>query len=710
MAWSLPGAAQEFDAAAEAETGGSTVELRELERPEVRRIRFDHLRDRPFSNAKLRAAMRTRVGEAFERRFFRGDVAAIENLYRGAGYMSVDITGRTFRLDRDAKLEIQLDIDSGERWYVESAGVELLEGDYDIEALRGELRTREKEPFLYGDVLADERRLLTMLNNQGYAHARVGNLLQLDSDHHRASVVYKVQTGRRMYFGPIELIPRSATPGAALHTRPGLIRRSLTFAEGELYNPDDLSRTRSRLSRTDLFRSVTLNTPSVAPGDSVQPVQVLLQERKYIHLEANVFLNNAEPGVSANIQHGNWLGRGTRLGLDASAGQPLQGATVYLTERNVLSTGSDVTVSAGITDEWSSRLVYANPDDSLQFALLTANFSLLNELLLGFGEETAALIMEAFQYDYPSVERLMEFSGSLDRRWERSRREVYELTLSTTWRDARNQPEAGRRISLSRLDLSGASGADGLDTTGAFPGDVFTDNPFGEDPFLDDPLPDGDLFAGDGLTAYPYDGGKISIDETWLEILTDRSRTLNFSLALQRDTRDSPISARRGTLARAAALYAIQFGGQATRVLQGDGELRHYLPLGSHLVWAQAGRVLATGSLRRDRALPQSYWQFLGGEGSVRGVRRDGIRTVGGGRVSANVRNEVRAHSGAFGAVLFWDRGGVWRRGGDATWASMVDGYGVGLRYDMGIPFRLDAGWSNGYRDRYIYFSIGQAF
>ena len=40
----------------------------------------------------------------------------------------------------------------------------------------------------------------------------------------------------------------------------------------------------------------------------------------------------------------------------------------------------------------------------------------------------------------------------------------------------------------------------------------------------------------------------------------------------------------------------------------------------------------------------------------------------------------------------------------------MVDGYGVGVRYDLGIPFRLDVGWSNGFEERSVYFSIGQAF
>ena len=40
----------------------------------------------------------------------------------------------------------------------------------------------------------------------------------------------------------------------------------------------------------------------------------------------------------------------------------------------------------------------------------------------------------------------------------------------------------------------------------------------------------------------------------------------------------------------------------------------------------------------------------------------------------------------------------------------MTDGYGFGVRYDLGIPLRLDVGWSEDFNSREIYFSIGQAF
>ena len=164
----------------------------------------------------------------------------------------------------------------------------------------------------------------------------------------------------------------------------------------------------------------------------------------------------------------------------------------------------------------------------------------------------------------------------------------------------------------------------------------------------------------------------------------------------------------------AEGLYAIEFGRKPTRVLEGEVVWRYYLRLHPNFVWAQQFRGLLTASLRKNRDLPEAYWIELGGEGSVRGVGRERIQAAGGGRAGANLRSELRLNAREFGFVVFWDRAGVWRHLRQARWGGMVDGYGFGFRYERGIPFRFDVGWSrnldNRRNNRSLYFSIGQAF
>ena len=365
-----------------------SVSIRDIDSGEAKvvRIRFKHVRTKPFKNGDLRAAMTSREGERFQRRFFRNDMATLEGVYRAAGYMDVDILTKSFSMDEKGRLYIRITIDSGTLWHLENVDVRFAETDLDTTAIRRRFKVKAGQVFSYHAVLNEERQLLGDLNSRGFPHARVTNTLTLNSDRKTASVEYDVDPGKRMYFGEIEI----ESAAEDMLSKPGLIFGKLTFREGELYNPEQLRRTRNNLARTNLFRSVTISTPAESAIDSLQPVVIRLQERKFIHLEALAFFNNTEPGLSSNIQHSNLLGRGTRIGVDGNLGRPLQGGTIYWTQPNILQTGADLTLSAGLTDEWGELQVFANPADSLQFELLTTNHSVLSDLLaadeLGFGD------------------------------------------------------------------------------------------------------------------------------------------------------------------------------------------------------------------------------------------------------------------------------------------------------------------------------------
>ena len=684
---------------------GRRVTLRQADGYRVASIRFLHLNKKPIKNSTLRSAMQTRAGEPLQRRFLRNDLTVIENLYRGKGFMGAKVVGKTLELDDERKLHIAIKIDSGGKWIVEAVRLALADSVL-AGSLRKVLSTGPGKLFLYAKVLQDERALQTLLNSQGYAHARVRNHLELDSRSRTARISYEVDPGPKLYFGAVRIIGVKGNAERELLTNPALVRRQLTFDEGDLYDPEHLRQSSSNLARTDLFRSIVLSTPASALQDSLQSVEIRLEEKKYVHLGAQFSLQNTDSRVAANVQHGNWLGRGGRLGFDASLGQPLQGGKAFLTERNVFESGADLTVAAGLTEEWGQTLVGADPGDSLQFELLTANDSILEGLLLFAGEEGASAYILASSYDFRSIERLWNFDSTLYRAWEPGGDLTYQLHFSVAWAQSRSRP-TGANVTYNPRD---ESGGEGFGDDGLFA----DDDPFGEDEAQEEAAADGEELApgepGEEDSFVDYSLGRIPLDRTWRRILAEESSTINLTAGFERDTRDNQIAPTRGSFLRLTGLYAIQVGRRATRVLDGDFEARYYRPWGRYLVWAQGLRLVQVASLRQDRALPRSYWKEFGGEGSVRGVERDGIQAVGGGRAGINLRSEVRLYWQELGVVAFWDRAGVWRHNAEVDLGKMVDGYGMGLRYTMGIPFRFDLGSSRGFKDKRYYFSIGQAF
>ena len=640
------------------------ISAHEADDYKVAQIRFVHRGAKRIKGETLRSAMLTQEGKRFQRRFFKNDLSGLVNLYYSKGYRDAEIVRKYLRLDAKDRVHIHIEIDSGALWTVRA--LTLVGGaPFAADTLRAQVGLRAGVPLDYGKVLEGERQLQVFLNQRGYPHATVHNEWVGDDRASRSTeVVFHIDPGRKMYFGAVEVENLDQ-----LYTSKEVIERYLHFEQGDLYNPEQLAKSREQLARTGLFRSVFLLTPETS--DSLQPVVVRLREKKRISLSTEVFLSNIEPRVKGVVQHNNWLGRGARLSLDASWGQPEQGITASFTERNLLGTGADLVLSAGVTDEWQKTKQQGNPNDQRQFELLTANDLVLKDLLSLFGEPIAREYISTASYEYRSIEHLWKAEATLTKSW----REIYRVQVSLSGEDSRTRPDPSERIAYSP-DIDAGS----------------------------------DFFAQD-------------IAE-WLRILTERKRSVDLSTEFLRDSRDDPFAPTRGAFLRLTGLYAYAFilGGSPTYVIDGEAEFRYYQPLSRRLVLALALQGARTASLRRGRPLPQDYWKAYGGEGSLRGVEHKTINAPGGGRLGLNMRGELRYQRNSFGLVGFWDRAQVWREPSKATLRSMVDGYGVGLRYVLGFPLRLDVAFNDGslnsesdekqrfYQRREYYFSIGQAF
>jgi len=192
-------------------------------------------------------------------------------------------------------------------------------------------------------------------------------------------------------------------------------------------------------------------------------------------------------------------------------------------------------------------------------------------------------------------------------------------------------------------------------------------------------------------------------------------------------------------LLNATRRYQVSFHiEQAGRFLPGtfsywliSGDARHYLPIGTRLVWAnraQAGNIDPTNG---DQTLvPFAKKYFLGGATSIRGWGRyevaplsDSGLPVGGDSMFA-FTSELRAPLvGNLGGVLFLDGGTVEPDPWGVRLHDLNYSIGPGLRYQTPIgPIRFDVGFQlrpipglavNGTpetRHWRIHFSIGQAF
>jgi outer membrane protein insertion porin family len=200
---------------------------------------------------------------------------------------------------------------------------------------------------------------------------------------------------------------------------------------------------------------------------------------------------------------------------------------------------------------------------------------------------------------------------------------------------------------------------------------------------------------------------------------------------LQHSTADNLLNARRGYQAAFHVEQAGRFlpGTFSYWLISADG--RHYLPIGTRLVWAnraQAGNISPTNG---DQTLvPFAKKYFLGGATSIRGWGRYEVSPLSdsglpvGGDSMFGFTSELRASVvGNLGGVLFFDGGSVEAGPWGVRFNDLNYSVGPGLRYQTPIgPIRFDVGFQlrpipglsiNGTpetRHWRIHFSVGQAF
>jgi translocation and assembly module TamA len=140
-------------------------------------------------------------------------------------------------------------------------------------ALRSELRLAPGDPAVADTVLAAGARLLTALEDQGYAFAKVDPPTAYeDPDAHVLDVSFKVETGARVKIGEIKI-------EGLTRVHESLVRRRLLLHTGDSYSASNIEKARKDLLALGVFGAITVQVGKVADATGGVPVTFQLRER-----------------------------------------------------------------------------------------------------------------------------------------------------------------------------------------------------------------------------------------------------------------------------------------------------------------------------------------------------------------------------------------------------------------------------------------------
>jgi translocation and assembly module TamA len=223
-----------------------------------------------------------------------------------------------------------------------------IEGDLPP-ALRSELHLAPGDPAVADTVLAAGARLLTALEDQGYAFAKVDPPIAYeDPDAHVLDVTFKVQTGARVKIGEIKI-------EGLTRVHESLVRQRLLLHTGDSYSASNIEKARKDLLALGVFGAITLQVGKAADATGGVPVTFQLRERARHGVTVNGAYST-DLGGSAGVTWSDRNVRGNAEQLNLSA--------------SIINVGGDATTGLGY-DTGAKYIIpeFGHRDQQLQLAV-----------------------------------------------------------------------------------------------------------------------------------------------------------------------------------------------------------------------------------------------------------------------------------------------------------------------------------------------------
>jgi outer membrane protein insertion porin family len=324
--------------------------------PEVRKVTFEG--NNEFSAGTLRKAIASKPrpffppwkrGEPFNESTLEEDLQRIKKYYFDRGFLNTEVTIDHIKRDEEKNtVDISLAIEEGPPTLVKNVRIvghvppELVPE----EEILTDLALRAGQHITKADFDRSQEQLTKMMQDQGYARARVVPRTEVDFDTHAAVVTFELDPGELTPFGAITISGQELVKERA-------IRRQLYIKPGDVYSAEKLEKTEDAIFDMGMFRAVTPLKTNLEAEDDPLEIEVRVQERKprTFEIQGGVSsLEGARLGVAWT--HRNFFRGSEQLTLEASGSFINQGAKATLRFPYFLAKRTSFTQTLSISNDY----------------------------------------------------------------------------------------------------------------------------------------------------------------------------------------------------------------------------------------------------------------------------------------------------------------------------------------------------------------------
>jgi outer membrane protein insertion porin family len=265
---------------------------------------------------------------AFDRVTFLGDVERVRRLFESRGYYGAEVTYDLTPDRTEETLEITFEVAEGDPILVESIDVEVktAEPARDVveRGLRAGLPLKQGDVFVESEYIKGDEKIRNFFLDEGHAHAQTQRRAEVDRDRLSVRIGYSADPGPIATFGATEIVGTE-------DVEPYIVRRELTYREGEQFSLSKIDKSQAKIVGLDLFRGVRLS-PQLEGGDpTVVPMRIDVKEKPPREFRFGLgYGTDTGPRGQVLWQHKNWLGDGRQLYLSLRVSEVKSDAEVRL--------------------------------------------------------------------------------------------------------------------------------------------------------------------------------------------------------------------------------------------------------------------------------------------------------------------------------------------------------------------------------------------
>ena len=254
--------------------------------------------------------------DRYSRQVLNGDLENLRSFYMDRGYLDFKINSSLIRISENKRhVYIDISVDEGNKYTFAKSK---LSGKYENVPellLQAQIGTYEGNVFSRSQVTQTTARINQILGDYGYAFSNANAIPEIDKEERTVGFNYFIDPGKKIYVRRINFFGNEKT-------KDSVIRRELRQFESSWYSKKKVDRSRERLSRTQYFDNIDLQTSNV-PGVTDQidlNFQVVERNTGKLMLGAGVSSGEGLVGTFT-VSQSNFLGTGNTVSSSVSTGE-----------------------------------------------------------------------------------------------------------------------------------------------------------------------------------------------------------------------------------------------------------------------------------------------------------------------------------------------------------------------------------------------------